>query len=111
MLLHCFSLLFITSDATGATSGLPDNQPYSFESIGTHAFALLFIASDATGATSGLPDNQPYPFASIGTHASALLFIASDATGDTSGLPRGYLTTSPIQLKKVVLRANYYEYK
>ena len=49
--ISCFCIAFHCSEATEATLGLPDNQPYSFESIGTHAFALLFIASDATDAT------------------------------------------------------------
>ena len=108
--ISCFCIAFHCSEATGATSGLPDNQPYSFEQIGIHAFALLFIAfaylgatnwfllifenfnkkkcvlisfNFSAGATSGLPDNQPYSFEETGTHAFALLFIASDATDAT----------------------------
>ena len=55
-----FALLFIASEATEATSKLPDNQLYSFEKIGIAAFAFLLIASEATEAASKLPDNQPY---------------------------------------------------
>ena len=82
--ISCFCIAFHCSEATGATSGLPDNQPYSFESIGTHAFALLFIASDATGATSGLP--RGYLGATSGDGKS----LRPGLLG-LSGLPRGYL--------------------
>ena len=64
MLFHCFSLLLHTSGlpidfffflqqntcvlisfyfSAGATSGLPDNQPYALEQIGIYVFSLLFL--------------------------------------------------------------------
>ena len=42
--ISCFCIAFHCSEATEATSGLPDNQPCSFEKIKIVGFALLFIA-------------------------------------------------------------------
>ena len=50
--ISCFCIAFHCSEATEATSGLPDNQPYSFEKSGSHAFALLFIAFAYLEATN-----------------------------------------------------------
>ena len=54
------------------------------------------IAFAYLGATSVLPDNQPYSFEKIRNVGFALLFIALRLLD----LPRGYLTTSPIHLRK-----------
>ena len=59
-------------------------------------FCIAFHCSEATEATSRLPDTQPYSFQKIKNGGFALLFIALRLPR----LPRGYLTTSPIHLRK-----------
>ena len=101
---HVFALLFIALRLLRLPGSYPTTSPINLKKLEYMlciAFALPFIASEATEATSELPDNQPYSFGKTGIHAFAKFVHCFSLLLRLLKLPRSYLTTSPINLKKL----------